>query len=283
MRHLRILMVCLLVPAFMSGCATNGSTTVGGHTFSNIPCALIGAAIGAAAGGAAAGGGGAGIGALGGAVMSQIWCGETEPVDSDGDWVPDDMDQCPDTPSGVTVDARGCPQDTDGDGVADSEDACPKVYGLGDDGCPLDSDGDGVPDGKDQCPNTPAGAEVDDVGCVKMMQDALFIESVHFDFDSAAIKPISKAVLDARALPILKQNSGVKVRIEGHTDSSGPAGYNEKLSLRRAIAVRDYLKSQGIAITRMSVVGRGEGSPSDTNDTRAGRANNRRVEFKLRK
>ncbi len=110
----------------------------------------------------------------------------------------------------------------------------------------------------------------------------MFIEAVHFDFDSAAIKPISKAVLDARALPILMDNPDISVRIEGHTDSVGPEEYNQQLSHRRAESVRDYLESQGIDATRMSTAGYGETSPLDSNDTRAGRANNRRVEFVIK-
>ncbi len=279
MRRLRILTLSLLVPVFMAGCATGGGgPTIGGHTFQNVPCALIGAAVGAAAGGAAAGGGGAGIGLLGGAVMSQLFCGESEPVDSDGDWVPDEFDKCPDTPEGLGVDGDGCPLDSDGDGVPDHEDQCYREYGLGPDGCPLDADGDGVPDDKDKCPGTPAGTEVDATGC-PMMKETLFIESIHFDFDRSNIKPVSKAVLDARAIPVLKKNPDVKVLIVGHTDSIGTDRYNQGLSMRRATSVRDYLASKGIASGRMSIAGRGEKEPIDTNKTRAGRANNRRVEF----
>jgi len=88
--------------------------------------------------------------------------------DADHDGVKDGDDACPDTPRGVTVDARGCPVDSDRDGVADYQDACPdtpagaRVDGRG---CPVDSDNDGVFDGLDRCPNTPAGARVDGNGC----------------------------------------------------------------------------------------------------------------------
>ncbi len=88
--------------------------------------------------------------------------------DSDHDGVKDDVDDCPDTPRGVRVDARGCPVDSDGDGVADYLDKCPNTptgARVNADGCPIDSDGDGVFDGLDRCPNTPAGATVDANGC----------------------------------------------------------------------------------------------------------------------
>ena len=227
-----------------------------GHSFNNLPCALIGAAIGASAGGAAANLGGAGLGALGGAVMSQYFCGEEEEMepmmapDADGDGVPDDADDCPYTPADTP---NGCPADRDGDGVPDYLDECPDVPGDEDTGCPPEP-----------------------------MMETVFIEAVHFDFDSAAIKAISKAVLDARAVPVLRDNADMRVRIEGHTDSVGPDRYNQLLSLRRAEAVRAYLVSQGIDEIRMTVAGYGESAPLDNNDTRAGRANNRRVEFVIR-
>ncbi|HUL02847.1 MAG TPA: OmpA family protein [Gemmatimonadales bacterium] len=88
--------------------------------------------------------------------------------DADGDRVPDREDVCPNTPSGVTVDARGCPLDGDHDGVPDGLDKCPNTpVGAAVDamGCSADADKDGVPDGVDKCANTPFGAMVDATGC----------------------------------------------------------------------------------------------------------------------
>jgi outer membrane protein OmpA-like peptidoglycan-associated protein len=88
--------------------------------------------------------------------------------DSDKDGVPDNTDNCPDTPLGASVDDVGCPFDADGDGVYDGIDECPntpKGAIVDITGCPLDTDKDGVFDGLDKCPNTPRGAKVDDVGC----------------------------------------------------------------------------------------------------------------------
>ena len=98
--------------------------------------------------------------------------------DSDGDGVPDYMDNCPNTPAGVKVDAKGCPLDSDGDGVPDYLDKCPNTpAGVQVDatGCPLDSDGDGVPDYLDKCPNTPAGVQVDSVGCPIQKPDTVVV------------------------------------------------------------------------------------------------------------
>jgi OOP family OmpA-OmpF porin len=91
-----------------------------------------------------------------------------EPMDSDGDGVPDARDKCPGTPAGAAVDANGCPLDTDGDGVADYRDKCPGTpagVAVDANGCPVDTDRDGVADYLDKCPGTPAGVTVDKDGC----------------------------------------------------------------------------------------------------------------------
>ena len=90
------------------------------------------------------------------------------PVDSDGDGVPDYLDKCPKTPARVKVDSNGCPLDKDGDGVPDYLDKCPKTpegAKVDKKGCPIDSDGDGVADYMDKCPETPKATKVDSVGC----------------------------------------------------------------------------------------------------------------------
>src|SRR6185295_7218366 len=90
------------------------------------------------------------------------------PKDSDGDGVLDGLDKCADTPKGCTVDKSGCPSDADQDGVCDGVDQCadtPKGASVDAKGCPSDADGDGVLDGLDQCADTPKGASVDAKGC----------------------------------------------------------------------------------------------------------------------
>lgn len=102
----------------------------------------------------------------------RIRLGAPGPGDADRDGVVDGVDACPDTPSGATVDGRGCPlpRDADGDGVVDAVDLCPHTP-TGDrvnlSGCslPRDSDGDGVADSADRCPGSPAGQAVDPSGC----------------------------------------------------------------------------------------------------------------------
>jgi outer membrane protein OmpA-like peptidoglycan-associated protein len=90
------------------------------------------------------------------------------PIDSDGDGVPDGIDKCPDTPRGATVDKTGCPADLDADGVFDGIDKCPDTppgKSVDATGCPNDDDGDKVINGVDQCPNTPSACPVDEKGC----------------------------------------------------------------------------------------------------------------------
>jgi OOP family OmpA-OmpF porin len=198
------------------------------------------------------------------------------PLDSDGDGVPDYLDQCPGTPAGVSVDSRGCPPDTDGDGVPDYRDQCPGTpagVAVDDTGCPPDTDGDGVVDHLDQCPDTPEGATVNSVGCWA------FEGTVLFGFDRYDIRPEAYPLLDD-VVSILERNPDMEVEVQGHTDSIGDAAYNQGLSEKRAKAIMDYLASHGIASYRLSAKGYGETLPIASNETEEGRAKNRRVQLR---
>jgi OOP family OmpA-OmpF porin len=197
-------------------------------------------------------------------------------LDSDGDGVVDERDQCPNTPRGITVDARGCPPDTDGDGVPDYLDRCPGTppgVAVDNSGCPFDSDGDGVADHMDQCPNTPMGATVNEVGCWSLEATTLY------DSNSSYMKAEAYPLLDEVA-SILMQNPEMKVEVQGHTDNKGSAQYNQWLSEKRAQRVTDYLVSKGIDPSRLEAKGYGLTQPVASNDTAQGRAQNRRVELK---
>ncbi len=174
------------------------------------------------------------------------------PRDSDGDGVYDDRDQCPGTPAGAAVDARGCE---------------------------LDSDGDGVVDSKDQCPGTPAGTEVDAVGCPVVT--VINLEGVKFRTNSADLRDGADAILDAQAATLVA-NPDVSIEVAGHTDADGDAGYNQGLSQRRAEAVRSYLIGKGVNADRITAKGYGEAEPIADNVTRDGKAANRRVELRIR-
>ncbi|MBN8482830.1 MAG: OmpA family protein, partial [Xanthomonadales bacterium] len=89
----------------------------------------------------------------------------------------------------------------------------------------------------------------------------------------------SIAILD-QAVDVLTRNPDVKVELSGHTDAIGTDAYNQKLSERRAQIVHDYLTSHGVSASQITgVVGYGESKPIDTNDTKEGRARNRRTEL----
>jgi OOP family OmpA-OmpF porin len=99
-----------------------------------------------------------------------------------------------------------------------------------------------------------------------------------FDFDKAELKPSAKDVL-ADAVKTLNENPNIRVVVEGHTDSIGSDAYNQRLSERRATAVKSYLVRQGIDESRISVHGYGEAKPVASNMNKEGRAQNRRAEI----
>lgn len=110
--------------------------------------------------------------------------------------------------------------------------------------------------------------------------DLVMPGDVTFDVNQASIRGEFVDVLGSVAL-VLKEFNKTAIRIEGHTDSTGSASYNQQLSERRATAVRDALLHQGIQISRTSVSGYGESQPIASNDTPAGRQANRRVTLNL--
>lgn len=104
---------------------------------------------------------------------------------------------------------------------------------------------------------------------------------IFFDFDSARLKPESDPALQ-NMLATLQADPTANVEIEGHTDWTGADAYNLGLSQRRAQSVVEWLVAHGIARERLTAVGKGESEPVDSNETRSGRAHNRRVEVSRR-
>lgn len=145
----------------------------------------------------------------------------------------------------------------------------------------LDDDGDGVPNSEDICWTTPAGDRVDLYGCTIIIPEPEMIASlqgVHFDSDSAMLTSEAKSILDG-VVSTIKASSSSQIDVEGHTDSRLSDSYNQALSERRAQSVVDYLISNGVSASILNPVGMGESSPVASNDTREGRAQNRRVEI----
>ncbi len=227
--------------------------------------------------------------------------------DKDNDGIQDKDDRCPDKAG--PVEFNGCP-DTDGDGIIDIEDQCPKEKGLKEfNGCP-DSDGDGIEDRKDKCPAVvgPAAGEgcpdtdgdgvydntdvcpkvpgiVGNKGCPEIKQEvvakiALAAKGINFETGSDVIKPESYDDLDA-LVKILNEYPEANVSIDGHTDNAGVPAANLDLSQRRANAVRAYLINKGVSAARLTAMGYGDTQPIADNKTAAGKAKNRRVDFKL--
>ena len=205
--------------------------------------------------------------------------------DADVDGVMDKYDKCP-SEAGLKS-LMGCP-DADGDGVADNADNCPNEAGpAANNGCPWpDTDGDGVLDKDDKCPNE-AGVVANN-GCpeVKPTEEVMktlneYAKTILFDSGRASFKKETDQVLEAM-VAIFKEYPQADFSIEGHTDSVGAKSSNQKLSEKRANAVRDYLIANGISAERLSATGFGEENPIATNKTSKGRKENRRVEVKLK-
>lgn len=212
------------------------------------------------------------------------------PLDSDGDGVPDYLDACPDTPLAAKgmVDENGCPKDSDGDGVPDYIDQCPNTpaaaRGYVDSiGCELDSDKDGVPDYKDECPMVPGIAA--NKGCPEVKREVRQLlqkamQGIEFETGKAKIKKKSYALLNQIAATFIA-NENYLIEVQGHTDNTGKAEANKRISEQRAKEVMKYLQKQGVPADRMTAVGYGQEQPIADNKTAAGRQKNRRVEFKI--
>ncbi len=99
-----------------------------------------------------------------------------------------------------------------------------------------------------------------------------------FDVGRADLKPAMRAVLDKYA-KTLNEHTVTTIDIIGHTDSTGSDAFNDRLSVERAQAVREYLVAHGVSPARIQIAGHGEREPIASNDTEAGRAANRRVEI----
>ncbi len=231
--------------------------------------------------------------------------------DSDGDGILDTADRCPTVPGLLSF--QGCP-DSDGDGIEDRHDNCPGVFGLvrysgcpvpdtdkdgiNDEldscitipgttrykGCPVpDTDGDGINDEVDSCISVPGvtkykGCPAPDSSLINRLDKAA--HRIFFSSGSFQLLPQSFPALN-EIIEILKQDSKIKLFVEGHTDNVGTVTTNLSLSENRAREVRRYLISKGIEPERLSSTGYGPIRPVASNKTASGRAKNRRVELKI--
>jgi len=214
------------------------------------------------------------------------------PVDTDGDGIVDEDDACPIEAEDLDGfrDDDGCPDlDNDADGILDVDDACPDEPGPPEnDGCPdPDRDGDGVPDRIDNCPDEPG--PVENQGCPEVQHVVIeeselqILDKIYFNVDSAVLQRRSYAVLD-NVSEVLNAHPEISlIRVEGHTDSTGSADYNMRLSQRRVDSVVRYMVEKGgVSRDRLVAQGFGETRPLVPDaKTKAALAQNRRVEFRI--
>jgi cysteine-rich repeat protein len=216
-------------------------------------------------------------------------CPDTLP-DTDQDGIVDPIDKCPERAEDKDAfeDDDGCPEDdNDQDGVLDAADKCPLVAGVVENGgCPdTDKDGDTVVDRLDNCPDEPG--TVKNNGCkdkqlVVFTGDSIkLLDVVYFDTNKATLQKRSNKLLENVAKVINAHPEITKVTVEGHTDDRGNDAKNKDLSQRRAQSVVAFLVSKQVKAELLTPIGFGEDQPIQSNRTEAGRAANRRVEFKV--
>jgi len=189
------------------------------------------------------------------------------------------------------------PADRDKDGVVDDEDECPdepedKDGFEDEDGCPdPDNDKDGILDAQDKCPNEPEtiNGKEDDDGCPDQGDTQVHIgkeeletlRPIFFETDHARVRHAFYNILGQVALTLKAHPEIGRCAVEGHTDDTGPPDWNQRLSVRRAQAVVEFLVGKGVDRTRLTPIGHAEKLPWAPNDTEEGRAKNRRVLFHI--
>ncbi|WP_291317849.1 OmpA family protein [Desulfuromonas sp.] len=219
-----------------------------------------------------------------GVEVDEVGC----PIDTDGDGVPDTFDRCTDTPAGATVDEEGCSIDSDGDRVPDYRDICPDTppdTPVDEDGCPAPEPVEPPSMEKVLEAVAPVIPEItllppDEKGELTSILtfDTNQVPWLNFDFDKANLDTENQERVAGFADRLRELGIIFKLRIVGHTDSRGSEAYNQKLSISRARTVADFLVTYGgFDPDTVTIEGRGESEPIETNETDEGRAKNRRA------
>lgn len=228
------------------------------------------------------------------------------PKDSDGDQIPDGLDRCSETPRGATVDALGCPGDEDGDGVLDGLDRCPRTptgTAVTSTGCaPSQAPGRppaGQPPAGAGAPRPSAGqppprVQPDTLGrplqrpnvtvpsrtpAAGAAPTAGIVPGVAFVPGTARLQASSYVALDSVA-DLLQATPDARIEVGAHTDNSGSAANNLRITSLQAEAVRDYLVVKGVSYQQVVARGYGSSVPLTPDTTPNGRAANRRVEIR---
>ncbi len=197
-------------------------------------------------------------------------------VDTDGDGL-SDYDEV------TTYRTDPSKADTDGDGLSDSD----EVRKYKTDPTKSDTDGGGMADGEEikrgLNPLDPKDDVLQKTNTIILERGkTTILRGVNFEFNKATLTKDSEKILE-QAYDALVAQPDIKVLIVGHTDAVGSNAYNQKLSLRRAQSVKNWMVKKGVSARRMTVAGKGETEPIDDNNTEDGRANNRRIEFRVLK
>ncbi|WP_242202431.1 OmpA family protein [Aestuariivivens insulae] len=174
--------------------------------------------------------------------------------------------------------------DNDGDGVPNEFDLCPNQSGSKEfGGCP-DSDNDGIPDNLDKCPNVKGD---NGGGCPTPVKEPVVSETVkdnsktiYFDYNSTTLDNNARVILDDIA-KASKAGTSYIINVNGHTDNVGSDIYNQTLSEKRANKIQEYLVSKGLHSNAIKVEGKGENQPVSDNNSKEGRALNRRSELTI--
>ena len=205
-------------------------------------------------------------------------------LDTDNDGVLDRDDKCIDLAG--EIDNNGCPwPDNDNDGVKNAEDSCVDEAGpLENKGCPwADDDEDGVPNKDDNCideagPKENNGCPTEPIDFMKFIKSDL--NKFLFSTDSSKLNSDNKITLEM-VKELLGKYPKTSITIEGHASSDGSSNYNQKLSVQRAIIIKEYLISKSIDAKRLNIKGYGESQLIGDNNTVKGRADSRRANLNI--
>ncbi|MCS6902196.1 MAG: OmpA family protein [Polyangiaceae bacterium] len=210
------------------------------------------------------------------------------PEDRDGDGIEDRMDACPERsgPPAENPTAHGCPPrpDLDGDGISDDQDACfdrpgPPSPVRARNGCPLPTPPPEPPPPSPEPPSSEPPSPEPSPPEPPPREVLPIEEQILFEYRKATLTPASERPLRQVSEFLMAHPEILEVTVEGHTDPSGEAKFNERLSLQRAETVRNWLVHHGIDPRRLKVIGLGSHRPVASNDTEEGRQKNRRVVF----
>ncbi|MBN2801876.1 MAG: OmpA family protein [Deltaproteobacteria bacterium] len=222
-------------------------------------------------------------------------------LDHDEDGIKEPADKCPNKAEDYDgfEDEDGCPEkDNDLDGIEDKMDDCPLLKEDMDnfqdeDGCPdIDNDVDGVSDAFDKCPDEPEtlNGKDDNDGCPDKNRALVTIVNNQFVLSEAIIykKKSDKFSLteDIKTqlniiAQVLKSNTTWKLSIDTYTDSMGKEDANKELTVNRADIIKNMLIESGVETDRINTTGHAADNPVESNDTKAGRDANNRVEFNI--